>query len=412
MPVRIERGKRSVLYPKREARFFVGKNAIICSQAKEWLGWQTDKDSKFGNDFLLKLPDGTKIRCTNNIKNRPFDFHLMKTLAQEILRGHYRLNFETIIFGRTGLVLSGQHRLIALAYACILWQDEPEAYPYWKKEPTIDSLVGFGCVEDDIVVNTLDTGKRRSLSDVFYRSETFANVDHRDRVKMARMLEHAVRMLWYRTGATTDAFNPVLIRTHRESTLFVENHLRLLECVKYIYEENEEKRISKYIGPGYASALLYLMIFANSNQEKYVNAGPPNESVLDNSAEEKAEQFWALVDSPEFMPLKTAVTQVSADESDSIAVRSALLIKAWLAFSAKEKITSKDLELEFVGDPDNLRRMLDECPVIGGIDIGSPANLGPSEEEIADVEAKIREERAKKEENKSKPRKPRRVRKG
>ena len=117
----------------------------------------------------------------------------------------------------------------------------------------METLIALGCDEDDEVVNTINTGKPRSMTDIVYRSEIFSGVKKSERVKLARMLEHAVKFVWSRTGHS-DAFS--LRRTLAESLEFVHVHPRLVDCVKHIHEENgEEKRISKLLSPGYSAEI-------------------------------------------------------------------------------------------------------------------------------------------------------------
>ena len=130
--------RAKVLYPKPFVDVLVGKEALTAEQARKLMGWQVETDKvKFGKDFLLKDTQGQKVRCKNNIRNRPIYPSDYNTLIQEILQGKWELNMENRIIGRTGVVLNGQHTFIALILACEMWEASPESYPYWSKAPTI-----------------------------------------------------------------------------------------------------------------------------------------------------------------------------------------------------------------------------------------------------------------------------------
>jgi hypothetical protein len=384
---------REVVYATEKAKFYKDGKPITVSQAKQWLDWEEEGSNKYEEDYLLKDNNGLKVRCYNNITNRPFDRRLCKMLSQEILRGNWVLNHETIIFGETGLVNSGQHRLVGLILAAQTWENEPDDWPFWEEEPFIESLVTFGASEEDDVVNTLDTGKGRSLSDVIYRSDMLSDLEPKERKQAAKMVEHSVRLLWHRTGASSDAFNPSLIRTHMESLYFIDLHPKLMECVEHIYEENTDKRISKYISPGYASGLLYLMGSAASDPNAYHKSEPPMEKVLDWSLWEKACDFWVHIDTDTMQPLKEALVGILNKGGGSMAERLALLVKTWNIFSTGKRVSAKVLELKYQADEDGIQ-ILAEYPTLGGIDLDKSEEATVSQKVIEErkvIERKLRE---------------------
>lgn len=393
---------RKVVYPEVTSEICLGETAITEEKAQALLGWLEEDQVKFGSDYLLKDLAGTKVRCENNVKNRPLYMGNVLAFKQEILRGRWRFNGEPIIVGRTGLLLNGQHTLISLVLAVQEWRKDPEKWPGWKHEPTIDKLIVYGVDEDDEVVNTMDTCKPRSLADVIYRSEYFSALTGRDRRNAARSTDYAIRLMWHRTGAGLDAFAPR--RTHAESLDFIARHPRILECVKHITEENgKEGKIARYVSPGYAAGLLYLFGCSGTDTEAsdYSLSPAPNESMLNWDRWEKACAFFVLLagGAKGFSAVRTVLARILEETGGSNAERWAILVSAWNSFIKGEEISEKTLQLEYE-IKDGVRRLA-ECPTVGGIDIGDPSLVDeeqiraadPSREEIEVQKAKLRKEK-------------------
>lgn len=356
-------------------------NALTDTVAKGIMGWQEEiGEGKFDNaEVMLKDENSKRIRCCNNTKNRPYDPLQVSMLMQEILKGNYQLNMENLIIGEWGAVLSAQHRLIALILACQVWEKNPADYPFWKdKRPTIDTTFAIGCSEDDKVVNTMDTGKPRSFADVIYRSHHFAKMVPKDRKFAAKRLEAAVRMMWERTGASEN--HMAAHRTHAEGLEFIRRHPKLVECVVHISDENSgDGRINEYLHPGKCAALMYLM--ASSTTERNVKPGDKlygdkgtlaSEKLLDFEMWDKASEFWVVLGNgtdKTFKPLEKAISTYQEEHGEPSAdIRTALLIKAWLAFAENGKLVPSDLNLGFTLKND--RRVLESMPCCGGIDLG------------------------------------------
>ncbi len=400
-----------ILYPEVEIREAFGENALTVEQAKELLGWEEETEEvKFGSDYILTDETGKKIRCTNNAKNRPFYKSWCDQLAQEHLRKHWKLNGETVVIGKTGQVLSAQHRLISLILADQrrLGKQAPHWEEYWSGPVTMDTLLVFGIAEDDATVNTLDTGKPRSLTDVIFRSAYFANLKVGDRREVSRMADYAIRMLWHRTGASKDAFNPY--RTHAESLDFLARHEKVLEAVKHIFEENSDDKISKFFSPGYAAAFMYLMGTSKTDGDTYRTSDHPSESDLDFKNWNKAEEFWTLFAgaSDEVKEARYAIAALVNSETGKGGAtpkeRTAIICKAWTAFLAKGKIKESDVQLKFHTDDEGIRKLV-EFPDVGGIDLGEQVEVNDEDEEVEDNSSSENEDESKEEETpKKKPR--------
>ena len=393
---------REVQHGKPTAKLCCGNDAITANQARDLLGWEVETEQvKFGNNYFIKDSAGTKIRCYNNVTNRPIYSQVYLTLKQEHLRKRWRLNGEPIIVGCTGLILNGQHQLVSLILAAQEWKDHRDRWSDWPQEPTMEKVVIFGVPETDDVVNTMDTCKPRSLSDVLYRSQFFANTTAGDRRKLSRVCDYAIRLLWHRTGANTNAFAPR--RTHAESLDFLTQHPKLLECVKHIHEEDDgpSRKITKYISPGYASGLLYLMGCNTTDPAQYIVADSTNEQNLDWAQWNGACDFWVMLASgaDELRPVRTALGKILDDGGGSVAERCALIVKAWMLYATNKPVTDELITLTYHIDGDDVRTLA-ECPTVGGIDIGNSAEadelqiqaVDPSKDEIKQRSAKVRKQ--------------------
>lgn len=379
-----------VLYPEVSVSICTGDEALTAEKAKKLLGWEEEQPGKpYGDKILFTDLHGKKIRCWNNDKNRPFVRSNAELIAQEVLRKRWRLNGETMIIGKTGVNISCQHRLVGLIMAAQAWNHQADMYPEWTSEPTMECIIVFGIEEDDATVNTIDTGRPRTLSDVLYRSELFEGVGNADRKVVARICDYGVKTLWHRTGVDSQAYAPK--RTHAEALDFIARHPRLLDAVRHIFEEDgsgsEGKKISKYLSPGYASAMLYLMGCCDSDGKKYL--APPSlqdESQLEFTHWDKAMEFWTLLagEHKSMAGVRSALGKLLEDNLATIPARQAMLVKAWDIFIHDGTIAEDLLELKWVTNDDG-EKALAECPTVGGIDVGTP-NEHEEDDAIIDPE--------------------------
>lgn len=368
MPVRSKRVKppkvtepNQPLYPEVSIRLCTGEEQqLTYEQAKQLIGWQVEDKKTFGTDYLLKDTKGRKIRCAHNVTNRPFYNSVCQGLIHDILNGNWRFNGEPIIVGEYGFILNGQHTLIALILANEMWEKEPDLYPYWDTNPTIQKVVVFGIKEDDKTVNTMDTCKPRSLADVLYRSSFFADCNASERRKVARTCSFAIRTIWDRLGIKESLS---IQMTHSELMTFLESHKRLIEAVNFIQVENgHENHLLNFGQLGNLSGLFYLMASSNSDPEKY--RANPMEDSLDFSNWSRAEDFFVLISS-RAKTMKPLWDSLKSLGEGSRKEHTALLAKAWTQWLSKDGL-SEPIELKYV-EKEGMK-ILAETPSVGGID--------------------------------------------
>jgi hypothetical protein len=337
------------------------------------LGWQaeTEKTCPPKDKVLLTDRHGKKVECRNNITNRPLKKNHMETLVQEILAGRWHFNAVTITIGQSGLVLNGQHRLLALILAQQELDLNPDKYAdVWKRGDTInlEVLVAMGIREDDEVVNTIDTGKTRSLSDVLYRSEFLSSFPQAHRKSLAASTSAAVKLVQSRTGSSMNAYSRH--KTHSGDCDFLERHPQILKCVQFIFEEADAAH-PIYLHQGQAAGLLYLMSTGNSKPQEYYSTELPNEAQLDWSLWDKACEFWVKIAQQEtsFKTFRIARANLAESGHGGPFANVALFIKAWQVFVSGNKFTKDNLQLP-MEETDTGYFQLSECPTAGGIDAG------------------------------------------
>lgn len=168
---------------------------------------------------------------TKNAHNRPISQSTVERYTQEIKAGRWVNNGQAIIFGKSGNLLNGQHRLKAIVAA----------------NRAIEAVVIYGI--EDSTFDTIDDGNKRSLGDV---------LAIKDEYKPA-LLSAGVRFLWiYATGqvATKDlrrgtiATKPLLEKT-------LDKHPGLRQSTKY-YSMLKARVGGMLVPAGMAIGLHYL----------------------------------------------------------------------------------------------------------------------------------------------------------
>lgn len=382
---------REVIYPAFSVKQFVGANALTAEQARKLLGWEEQPDGVEWDEYLCRDIYGHKIKAHNNVKNRPLRSGNVDACMQDILRKQWELNGQTIVIGETGLIINGQHRLIGLVLADMIFNKRPEDCPRLDAAPTLETIVVFGVKETERVFNTIDTGVSRSLADILYHSEYLLGMSQSAKKNMAKTISHSVRMLWNRTGKGLDAFAPS--RTHSEMLEFIELHPHIIKACKFIVDEDSGEQIRQYLTPGYMSAIMYIMAASATEPDAYHHASERTEENIDFANWEKAEEFFTSMSTApnKFADVREAIANCQQqDEEDpdagglggTVAERVAIIIKAWNLWIANKPMLKKSLSLDYqITDAGN--KVLAEDPQVGGIDLGSAKKVAPKDEEEA-----------------------------
>lgn len=397
---------RSVIHPLYRAVWHVADPATVApgqehappidsELAVKLLGLHTEESNgpKFGENYLFLDRYGKKVRCDNNVRNRPLYASNYEGLVQNILRLRWEMNGEAVIVGKTGIDLNGQHTLIAVYLAQQDMERNPKLWgAYWPSgKIAIEKVIHYGISEEDRVVNTMDTCRPRSLPDVIYRSPYFGKLDQKDRFTAATMLDHAVRHLWGRTGVMIAGSNYSMRRTHPEEIDFIERHRTLLKCVKHIMGVNKEGRVNQFVGKGYAAATLYLMASSETPVEDspyYSQEDDRTEKGLDWSNFQRACDFWTefakptkegtdeegkVIPASKLACLHMKIIGLTKDDGTpgSPSEKDYLVVQAWKKWTEKKGVvTAKDLSIKY-SKPDNKgRRHIIDAPDFGGIDLG------------------------------------------
>jgi hypothetical protein len=397
--------ERPIKYPDRIAEVRLVKNGdpIDAALAKELLGWEELDDS--ADNYLLidesgPVPGkGKKIQCVNNTHNRPFNETWARTIAQDILNRHWRDNGEAIVIGRTGRVLSGQHRLIGLVLADQMWsgKNAPHWKSKWPEGPlVIESTLSLGVSEESETVRTLDNVRPRTFSDVLYTEENvFGSLSPSARKEAIRNLDYCVRFLWNRTGQSNQSYGYFnTYRTHSEAIDFLHNHPHIFQAVEHVTGLNERPKskdengkvivgaapVTQVVGSaGIASGIEYLAGCSATSPDganNYHDSDPRAEkkgkrSLLDWSRWEKAQQF--LEDLLQLEQVREVMIDLlPAMEGDlkiSQAAKAAVIVKAWNFYVEDQPFTAEDITPETVVDGFG-NRIIAESPILGGIDDG------------------------------------------
>lgn len=414
---------QQVKHPEIKVEVCKGENAITVERAKALLGWESEPDyiaklkltdanlnedlakEIFGKDFFLVDILGNRVKLHNNTRNRPWGAEVSKTYMQDMLQRHWEFNGETVIIGKYGRVLSAQHRLIGLVFAEQTRTLEGQAEhwaEYWKTPVVMEGIIVYGVDESPKVTRTIDNVKSRTLSDVIFAdTEMFGSLNSVQRKTAGRYMDYAVKFLWERMGEKGNKWAPK--RTHSESLDFVDRHPKLKDAIKHILEEEKDGRLSRYVYPGHAAALLYMMSTTGTPEQSLDDyhvgklTTPSTEKGLKFDNTKKAKMFWSdiarndpsvkgLIEATCPLPGDTSETgfrgqvfersingnPVTGDGTPDVVIGT--IIRAWNLYVADQPITQEGIELTYVTRKDDngvLIYVLAENPSIAhSVDVG------------------------------------------
>lgn len=395
---------RQVMYDKLEAEWHLGDEALTGPEAMTILGWEEEPQGTkwLDEEYLLKDEYGRPVRCHNNAHNREFRRDHALGLTYDLLNRHWAdsrnstddervtQNGESIIIGEYGNVLSAQHRLVGLALAHQKWHREPHwkdsgLWPEESGPPTMEALIVRGVSEGSKTTRTLDNVLPRGLNDVLYAdARVFGKHTKSERATLTKMIDTAVRTLWDHTGAGEDGWSPY--RTHSEALEFIYRHPKVSRFVKHIFDVNKRVKVEKewgdwpvarYIGPGTAAALAYLMAASLTVDPDgdywHHDVRLRNESTLNFSALEKSIEFWTALAKGQFdKDMRAAIAHISALSQEvevTPAHKRAVICKIWPFFRDEEPYELEDILPSVQPNAAN-KWVITELITVGGIDQG------------------------------------------
>jgi len=347
------------------------KNPIDPDVAMELLGWEEEgEDEKWGNDYAFRIGD-RKIRLKNNPNNRPFRMALARRYANEMLRGKWYLNGETIVIDEKGWVQSAQHRLVGLLLAEEMRSNDHSKWG--DRSITIDVVVVRGISSNRLVTDTLDLGQKRSLGDIIYRNQEFEGISDQQIKKLSNAISYATRLVWLRTDGKKVSDAPHF--PHSEALDFLEQHPRIIEAAQVVHKLEggrgaEGRRITHYISLGYAAGLFYMMAAAATTEDEIYDG------VVNFDLWDKAEGFWSqfasganLDEGNPILELRNYVHELDSGASAGRDEIIGTIIKAYNCWTDKVKMQRGGLKLKRAKNPDNSVDII-EFPSLGGIDAG------------------------------------------
>lgn len=415
---------------------------MSAERAMELIGWEIVEDGP----FHLKHPvSGEKVRLVNNSTNRPFRLGLANRYKSEFLRGKWKLNGETIIVDWDGKIQSGQHRLAGFIMAeaerladkrvpgkdGIGWKEWCKALHGHAGPLTMPAIIVTGIDPSPETVNTIDQGLKRTVGDVFYREERFANgllptgnmvaagvssvgkqtapgvtkkkagkgkadkegqgqkqagaptlasppMNDVIRRKLCNILANATRLVWLRSGGKKVSDAPHFPLSEAED--FINENLRLEDCVLLVwgYEGGSGKggqKISRYVSLGYAAGLMYLMMTSGTDPDEWRENGA---AALNFDMEPKAKEFWSklasgagLKENDPILQVRQILLQVDAGSGTGRDEVVGMIIKAFNLWADGQDAQPKDVAMK-KSTNDNGRQILIEEPRLGGIDVEGP----------------------------------------
>jgi len=240
----------------------------------------------------MSMMDGSTKR---NTTNRPFKKVLGERYASDMLRKKWPYNGESMVFDKNGNTVSAQHRAYGLIRAEKLRKLNPEKYPQWKGEVYIKALIATGIDPKDS--DSTDQGAPRAHGDVLFRRgifDKYVNSDKTeqfnlaDKKKLARDLATAIRTVWLRVGGKDVSDAPHFPKS--EMLDFLEKHPKIVDCVAYVYEEDDRqiKSICSTVTRSYMAAVMYLAATSGTDRDDYDATGD-----VDTSCMQVAEDFVA-----------------------------------------------------------------------------------------------------------------------
>ena len=191
------------------------------------------------------LAEWILLNINGTIRNRPRSAKFVQDYRQSMEEGEWEVTGATIVFGKSGRLLDGQHRLEACA----------------KSGKAFHSYLVFGI--DDIAFANIDRGRRRNGSDVF----TIADIAN------PTVASDATRWIYILAGNPTKPDRGLSL-TNPERLAYYHNEIDAVRFGKAIDTATEVCRVNKKRGShwklnaGMMTALFYFMLDVSEQDTK------------------------------------------------------------------------------------------------------------------------------------------------
>lgn len=182
-------------------------------------------------------PNTADVFLSMNTKNRPLNLTRSKRIAEAIKRGEWQLNGDAIRISKSGVLLDGQHRLMAIKLSGM----------------SVESFVITGL--EDEVFKTIDTNaKARGAADIF------AINGEKNSTSLAAS---ALLLFFYRKNNVPFKMSPADYATPIELQSIVEENPDLRNCVNF---SGSSSWCRKYVTQTVTGFCLF--VFREKNEQK------------------------------------------------------------------------------------------------------------------------------------------------
>jgi len=243
-------------------------------------------------------PSRAKLYLTRNTRNRSINSRKTERLAQAMKNGEWLFNAQPIVFDVNGVLLDGQHRLMACVMADI----------------AIKSLVVWGAQPES--QSTMDLGTPRSVAD------TLALEGHSNQFALAAL---AKRIAAYKAHGLRAA---VLQRTMATHGQILSEGRALENPARYLAQAIAIARLLR-MNQSLVGLLMWLTDQIDATDADFFWGHLKSGSGLEEGYPIWALRTWAL----------SPARDVSANTFASNLMQGAIIVKAWNKFRAGETVT-------------------------------------------------------------------------
>ena len=247
-----------------------------------------------------------------NRHNRPLRFQWIKALSRQMSQGLWHTSGESIIFGRSGKLLDGQHRLKAIIHS---------GTSQWF-------VVVRGA--EDATFSTIDTGQKRSPKDALHIAG-FAQP-----ILYARL---GLQCLRWNRGIFFGGSHAAIAPTNDEIVAYCEDHRKVLaESINHFMQLKSRLR-------GILQAQVMLFTYHKFKEKDENDAFIFYEKLLTGMTKEKREQPISAL-------RKRLIENMNSEAKLPLRILTLMVFGAWNAYRNKETLTDFRLSTDQVKKKD------------------------------------------------------------